>query len=85
MFGLSVEFFKIKFYGINIYGDFMISASHFLLCSIDLTPFKFLGIPVGFNHMTFTTWRPILDYLKRKVFSWKRIFLSFGGRITLIN
>lgn len=82
---LSVNFIKSKLYGLNISNDFIQSASHFLSCFMDYILFKFVGIPVGFNHRRIATWRPIVDNLKKKLCSWKGKFLPFVGRVSLIN
>ncbi|CAI8598593.1 unnamed protein product [Vicia faba] len=43
------------------------------------------GLSVGGNHMNLIFWKPITNSLKSKLSSWKEIFLSIGGRVTLLN
>ncbi|XP_058765925.1 uncharacterized protein LOC131639447 [Vicia villosa] len=47
--------------------------------------FKFLGILVGKNPRRISSWKPLLDNVRRRLNSWKGRWLSFGGRITLLK
>lgn len=48
-------------------------------------PFKFLGILVSANQRGSSTWRPIIENVRRKLSSWKGRHLSIRGRAVLIN
>ncbi|XP_020224194.1 uncharacterized protein LOC109806232 [Cajanus cajan] len=48
-------------------------------------PFKHLGLPLGANPRKLSTWKPILDGLRKRLSSWKHRHLSIGRRVTLIN
>jgi hypothetical protein len=46
---------------------------------------KLLGLPIGANHRQESTWKPVIESLKRKLSVWTGKHLYFGGRIMLIN
>lgn len=50
-----------------------------------MVPFKYMGLPIGANPRSMSTWQPVLDSMGKELSSWKRRHLSLGGRITLIN
>ncbi|KAK2356246.1 hypothetical protein QL285_093594 [Trifolium repens] len=83
--GLKVNFWKSCLMGVNISNEFMVIASRFLNCRIRSTPFKYLGLPVGANPRRVATWHPMIEVLKKRLNSWRNRFLSFGGRIVLLN
>jgi hypothetical protein len=60
-------------------------ASDFLNCRIGSVPFKYLGLPVGANPRLGSTWKPLVDVIKRRLKSWGNKYISLGGRIVLIN
>lgn len=71
IFGLKVNFSKSKLFGLKTRMQFLESKSIFLSCSLDKLPFTFLGIPVGSNLRRATSWKGIIDKLKRNLASWK--------------
>jgi hypothetical protein len=83
--GLKVNFWKSCIVGINVSNEFLIMASNFLNCRIGHTPFKYLGLPVGANLRLCSTWRPMVDAIRKRLHSWGNKFISFGGRIVLLN
>ena len=46
---------------------------------------KYLDIPLGAKYKDKTIWNPILEKMKRKLTSWKKLYLSKEGRVTLIK
>jgi hypothetical protein len=83
--GLKINFVKSKLYGVNIDSSFLAAGATFLSCRSDVIPFKFLGIPVGANPRRKETWNPVVESMSKRLSSWNRHHLSYGGRITLIN
>lgn len=81
MFGCSVS----SLIGVNIPDEFMDMACTFLNCSQGSLPFKYLGLPVGANPGSFSTWEPMLKTLHGRLNSWGHKYISFGGRIVLLN
>jgi hypothetical protein len=83
--GLKVNFWKSCVLGVNLSQEFLGMASDFLNCRIGRTPFKYLGLPVGASSRKLATWEPMLDSIRCRLNSWRNKFVSFGGRIILIN
>jgi hypothetical protein len=51
-----------------------------------LDPFlSFLGMPLGANFKSKTVWNSILEKMKCKLAGWKSLYLSKGGRLTLLK
>jgi hypothetical protein len=76
--GLKVNFWKSCLIGINVPNEFLLMASDFLNCRIGHTPFKYLGLPVGANPSLTSTWRPMVDAIKRRLGSWGNKYISLG-------
>ncbi|XP_058771931.1 uncharacterized protein LOC131645375 [Vicia villosa] len=58
----------------------------FFNCEIGApSSFVFLGIPVAINPRRCSTWRPIVDKLKKILGGWHHKHLSIGGRVVLLN
>ena len=45
----------------------------------------YLGMPLGTLYKTASIWNLILEMIKKKLSSWKRLYLSKGGRLTLLK
>jgi hypothetical protein len=63
----------------------MDAACGFLHCREGCVPFKYLGLPVGANSKKMATWEPMVEQLRNRLNSWGTKYVSFGGRITLLN
>ena len=48
-------------------------------------PMKYLGLPLGAKFKDKTIWNPILEKMEWRLAGWKRLYLSKGGRVTLIK
>jgi hypothetical protein len=83
--GLKVNFGKSCLMGVNVRSDFVELACTFLNCKHGEVPFKYLGLLVGANPRRIATWEPVLAYLKKRLSSWGKKYISLGGRIVLIN
>ena len=46
---------------------------------------KYLGLPLGEKFKDVTIWSPILEKMERKLASLKKLYISKGGRVTLIK
>lgn len=80
MSGPRVNFIKSKLYWVNLNSYFILLASLYLNCCIDSLPFKFLGVVVGVSPRRVSTWKGVVDNVKRRLYSWKGRGLSMGGR-----
>jgi hypothetical protein len=83
--GLKVNFFKSCIVGVNISNEFLGMASNFLNCRIGRTPFKYLGLMVGGNPRSISTWEPMLHTIRCRLGNWGNKYVSLGGRIVMIN
>jgi hypothetical protein len=83
--GLKVDFWKSCLIGVNVPNYFLQMASDFLNCRMGSTPFQYLGLPVGANPRLSSTWKPMVDAMRRRLQSWGNKYISLGGRIVLIN
>ena len=54
-------------------------------CRIGTLPMTYLGMPLGASHKSPTIWNPILEKIERKLARWKKLYLSKGGRLTLLK
>ena len=54
-------------------------------CKIGTLPMTYLGMPLGASHKSPTIWSPILEKIERKLAGWKKLYLSKGGRLTLLK
>ena len=45
----------------------------------------YLSMPLGTLYKTATIWNLILERMEKKLSGWKRLYLSKGGRLTLLK
>ena len=53
-------------------------------CRVGSLPMKYLGMPLGTSFKTTSIWNPILEKME-KLSGWRRLYLSKGGRLTLLK
>jgi hypothetical protein len=83
--GLKVNYWKSSLMGVNVSQEFLELASTFLNCKTSSIPFVYLGLLVGANPRRVSTWEPLLESIRRRLGVWGNKFVSFGGRIVLLN
>ena len=54
-------------------------------CRVGSLPRTYLGMPLGVSHKFLSIWNPILEKIERKLAGWKKLYLSKGGRLTLLK
>ena len=54
-------------------------------CNVGRLPMIYLGMPLGAHFKDPSIWNPIIEKMEKKLFGWKRLYLSKGGRLTLLK
>jgi hypothetical protein len=54
-------------------------------CGVASLPIKYLGLPLCPQYMTSNIWSSIIEKMENRLAGWKRLYLSKGGRLTLIK
>ena len=61
------------------------SLANILQCRVGSLPMTYLVMPLGTLYKTPSIWNPILERMEKKLSSWKQLYLSKGGRLTLLK
>jgi hypothetical protein len=48
-------------------------------------PLSYLSMPLGASYKAVAVWNPILEKLERRLSGWQKLYLSKGGRLTLLK
>jgi hypothetical protein len=87
------EFLLIKKRKINLaksvlvpvgFVDNMDELAGILDCGVSSLPLKYLCLPLGPSFKAKFIWDDVVGKIERRLASWKRMYLSKGGRVTLI-
>jgi hypothetical protein len=54
-------------------------------CGTASLPLKYLGLPLGASFKAKSIWDEVVEKIDHRLASWKRLYLSKGGRVTLIK
>ena len=54
-------------------------------CRVGSLPTRYLGLPLGAPHRALRVWESIEERFRKRLSSWKRQYISKGGRLTLIR
>lgn len=65
--------------------DLLIVASNCLAYSIGSIPFTFLGIQVGANLRTKSSWNHVVDKIKKRLSKWHRKQMSIDAGVVVLN
>lgn len=83
--GLKVNIHKSKLVGASVESNQIGSFSGLVNCRTMTVPLQYLGLPVGGNPRRLSLWDPVVSRLQKKLSSWRRNSLSFGGGIYLLK
>ena len=61
------------------------SLANILQCKVGSLPMTYLSMPLGNLYKAPSIWNPILERMEKKLSGWKRLYLSKGGRLTLLK
>ena len=84
MIGLKINALKSEMVPIREVPNVHVLAE-ILGCRIRSLPMTYLGMPLGASYKSPTIWNPILDKIECKLAGWKKMYLSKGGRLTLLK
>ena len=59
--------------------------ANILQCRVGSVPMTCLVMSLGTSYKTASIWNPILERMEKKLSGWKRLYLSKGGRLTLLK
>jgi hypothetical protein len=54
-------------------------------CRVATLPLKYLGLPLGASYKAKHIWDGVIEKLEHRLANWKMLYLSKGGRVTLIK
>jgi hypothetical protein len=54
-------------------------------CRVSSLPLTYLGLPLGASFKSKTIWAGVVEKMEKRLAGWKRMYLSKGGRVTLIK
>jgi hypothetical protein len=82
--GLKINLSKSTIVPIGMVGNLEV-LSNILGCRVESLPLTYLGLPLGANHRDTSIWDTVIGKMEAKLAGWKRMYLSKGGRLTLIK
>lgn len=83
--GLKINLSKTSTAGIEVRGNVLLQIGQIPRCKVVDWPLKYLDLPLGGAHRSLSFWDPVIERIQNKLDSWKKGYISLGGRITLIK
>jgi hypothetical protein len=82
--GLRVNLEKSEMVPVGVV-DNMPSLASLLCCRIGALPMTYLGMPLGAPYKALPIWNSVIEKIERRLASWQIMYLSKGGRLTLLK
>jgi hypothetical protein len=82
--GLKVNLAKSNLILVG-YVDQVERLANIIGCGIASLPAKHLGLPLGASYKSTNIWEGVIEKIEHRLASWQRLYLSKGGRVTLIK
>ncbi len=82
--GLKVNLNKSEMVPVGVV-DSMPSLANLICCRIGTLPMLYLGMPLGAPYKGLSVWNSVLEKIERRLASWQTLYLSKGGRLTLLK
>jgi hypothetical protein len=82
--GLKVNLGKSELVAVGEVGNIGNLAAY-LGCRVASIPLKYLGLPLGPAYKDTSMWNGVTEQMEWRLAGWKKIYLSKGGRLTLIK
>ena len=83
--GLKINFRKSVIISIGVVEENLERLAVAYGCGIGQLPLKYLGVSIGVSPRRSEIWEPVILTIQKRLLMWKKRFLLFGGRVTLIN
>lgn len=83
--GLKINLHKSELVILGAGDDDMGYLNATLNCRSSNLPINYLGAPLGAKHNDSKKWDPVIGMVQNRLATWKKKFLSKGGRLTLIK
>ena len=84
--GLKINFHKSEIFCYGAAKEMQDIYTDIFGCNAGEYPFRYLGIPMHHRQLLNSDWGKVEErFEKKKLSSWKAMYLSYGGRLVLLN